>query len=75
MDEALAENKFPEILVRCEQDCLGLTTPQENRLIVDAGIKLGNIENIVPVGSETVDNLLVNTFVRDDLHPATFSTG
>jgi hypothetical protein len=76
VESALAKYDFTEILVCREQDCVQIAAPLKNLLIVDAGRREFRDEpNVVPIGAETVNNLLVDAFVRHDFHPATFSAG
>jgi hypothetical protein len=73
--EMLAEDKPSEILVRGQQDCVCLPALAENRFVVDTRVEFGNKQDIVSVSAEPIDNLLVDVLIRDDFHPASFSTG
>ena len=47
MKQTLPEYEVPKILVCRQQDCTGLPAPEENSLIVDAGVDLGDIQDYV----------------------------
>jgi len=71
----LAEDKFAEIFVRSQEDCICSAAVAENRFIVDTRGELCNKQDIVSDGTEPVDNLPVDALVSDDSHPTGISTG
>lgn len=75
MKSPLTEYELTEILVCREQDSAQLAALLKNIFIIDAGREFRYKPNIVPIGAETINNLLVNAFVRNDLHSAIFSAG
>jgi ribosomal protein S16 len=53
----------------------GSYAPAKYRVVVNARIEFRNVQDFVAQGAEPVDNLLVDTLVRYELHPAIFSKG
>lgn len=75
MESTLAEYELTEVLVRRQQDSAQFEALLKDSLIIDTGCEFRDKPNIVPIGAETVNDLPVDAFVGDDLHPATFSAG
>ena len=71
----LPKHEFTKIFTCRKQDRALIAALLKNILIIDTGREFRDKPNIVPIGPETVNNLLVDAFVRDNVHPATFSTG
>ena len=73
--EPLAEDHLSEILVRSQQNPVGLAAAEENNFIVDTGVQLGDKQHFVSISAEPFDDLPVDALIRENLHPATLSIG
>jgi hypothetical protein len=71
----LADYKFAEIFVGCQQNGIRRAASAENGFVVDSWLDLGDVQNLVAIAAEPVDNLPVDALVRNDLHPERVSTG
>lgn len=75
MYETLTEHQLAKILVTRDEDrSLGIGPPK-HRAIIDAGGKLGDVQNLVPVETKTLDDLPVNAFVSQQIHLTDSVTG
>ena len=65
----------PKSFVSVQEQGVRLATLQENRIVSDPGIEFRNRQDVVTIQTEPVNNLLIDVFVRDDLHSPDFSLG
>ena len=63
VDQALAENKLAKILIRCQQNRIGVTALGKDGLIIDSGFEFSYRLNVVAVGTKALDDLLIYIFV------------
>ncbi len=75
MQQLLTEHKLAKVLVCGDQDRGRFAAKGQHCLVVDSGVQFRYIYNFVAVGSEPVDNLLVDVLVRDKSQLASFSIG
>ena len=55
----LAKGETFEVLVRAQKERICIPTISEDPLIIDSRIEPGNKHNVVAVGAEPIDNLLL----------------
>ncbi len=75
MKQTLPKDKLPKILVRSEQNRTLLSTICEYGLVLETWFQLGNRQYTMTTSTQSLDNLSVDALVRDDPHPASFSSG
>ena len=75
VEQVLAKYEFAEIFICRHEHRLGLTTLQKNRVIVNPGIEFRDKQDLMSIRTEPVNNLLIDVFVRYDLHSPTLSLG
>lgn len=70
VEQPLTEDEISKVLVCSQQDCVTLAAPYEHSFIIDARIQLSYVMDMVPVGSEAVNDMPVDAFVGDDIQLA-----
>ena len=68
MQQALAKHHLAEILVGGQEQSITLETSVEYIPIVDTRFVFGDKNDIVPIGTESVDNFLLDVLVRYQSH-------
>jgi hypothetical protein len=71
----LPKYEFTKVFVGGHEQGTRLATLQENRIIVDSGMDFSNKQDIMSIRTVPVNNLLIDVFVRDNLHSRAFSVG
>jgi predicted sugar kinase len=74
VDQSLTENEFTKVLIRCQQDGIGLTALAKHGFIVGSGLEFSYGLNIVAVSTKSFNDLHIYVFVSDDIQ-LTFSKG
>jgi hypothetical protein len=75
VQQALSKNEIAKIFVGSQKDCADLQASLQYSLIVDSGVFLNDMQDIVSIRAEPVDNFLVDGLARNDLHAWTCSIG
>jgi hypothetical protein len=65
----------PEVLVGGHEDGILLSAAGEHNLIAHARLRLGDEQDAMASGAQPIDYLLVDALIRDESHPASFSSG
>jgi hypothetical protein len=73
--QALAKYQLVEILICGQEHRIQLATHQKNRIVVDTRIEFRDRQDFMSIRTEPVNNLLIDVFVRADLHSPAFSLG
>ena len=73
--QPLPKNQLAEVFVGSQQNPPGTHASIQHSSIVNPARSLGDKYDVVAVGSETVDDLLLDVLVRDDPHAGACSIG
>jgi len=73
--QPLPKNQLTEVFVGGQQNPTGIHASIQHSAIVNPGRSLGDKYDVVAVGAETVDNLLLDVLVRNDPHAGACSIG
>ena len=75
MDEAEPINEFAKVLVLSNEDCLLFVGSLQHEVIVDTRLHFSDIPDYVAVVSQLQDDLLVHTFIGEQIHAAGSAMG
>lgn len=73
--QSLPKNQLAEIFVCSQQNPPGFQAPIQHSAIVNPWGSLGDKYDVVALGAETVDDLLLDVLVRDEPHASAGSIG
>lgn len=74
VDQSLTENEFTKVLIRCQQDGIGVTALSKHGFIVDPGLEFSYRLNTVPISTKSSNDLHIYVFISND-GQLTFSKG
>lgn len=75
VDPVLPKNQLTEVLVRSNQERAGIAGGLQHELVIDPGIELRDVDHIVPILTQTLDDLPVDSFVGNEPHAASWGSG